>query len=336
MIRVTRSFFFVGIVAALFLLPLSAQVTTGTVTGRVVDSSGGVIPGAHVVLISEDRGTRSSPVNTNGSGDYVIADVTADTYTVEVTAPAFKITRETGIVVTGGDHVGVPLITLQVGASTETVSVTAEVALVQTQSGERSYAILASDIESLPINHSTFSSVVAFAPGVNGTARLGSPQDENNIQLDGVTDMDTGNNGQALQMNIESIGEVKVITQGFQAEYGRASGLQVTAVTKSGTNSLHGAGYGIFTNDAWNSRTWVVQKNGSVPTFTNAKVYGYTIGGPVVIPRFITGKINCTSSMRTSTGRLLVPLAPARSRCACRRNSSATATFPRASTITAS
>ncbi len=64
--------------------------------------------------------------------------------------------------------------------------------------------------------------------------------------MDGVSAMDTGNNGQMLSLNIESIGEVKVITQGYQAEYGRSSGLQITAVTKSGTNSLHGSGYGIL------------------------------------------------------------------------------------------
>src|ERR1035437_10200666 len=90
-IRITRSIF-VGLVAALFLLPLAAlaQVTTGNVTGRVIDSSGGVIPGAHVALISEAHGNRSTPVNTNSSGDYTFVDVTADRYTIEVTAPAFK------------------------------------------------------------------------------------------------------------------------------------------------------------------------------------------------------------------------------------------------------
>ena len=69
---------------------------------------------------------------------------------------------------------------------------------------------------------------VAFTPGVNGTTRLGSPQDQNNIMMNGISAMDTGNNGQMLNLNIESIGEVKVITQGYQAEYGRSSGLQIT------------------------------------------------------------------------------------------------------------
>ena len=276
--------------AALFVLPALAQVTTGNLTGRVLDSSGGVIPNAHVVLISEEHGTRSATVNTNGSGDYVFPNITADTYTVEVTAPAFKTSLVKGILVTGGDRVGVPPITLQVGGTTETVSVTAEATLVQTQSGERSYAIETQQIDNLPIDHSNFMATVAFAPGVNGTTRLGSPNDENNIMMNGISAMDTGNNGQMLNLNIESIGEVKVITQGYQAEYGRASGLQVTAVTKSGTNSLHGSGYGVFKNSDWNSRSWANQKNGTPQAYSYSSIYGYSVGGPVVIPKVYDGR----------------------------------------------
>src|ERR1035441_912567 len=99
MIRVTRSIFSVGLGVILFLLALSApaQVTTGNVTGRVVDSSGSVIPGAHVALISEVHGNRSATITANGSGDYVFPDITPDTYTVEVTAPSFKTSLVIGI-----------------------------------------------------------------------------------------------------------------------------------------------------------------------------------------------------------------------------------------------
>ena len=198
---------------ALFLLPPSAlaQITTGAVTGRVVDSTGGVVPGAHVILISESRGTNSAPVVTNESGDYVFPNVTPDTYTVEVAAPSFKTLRRAGIVVTGGDRVGVPPLTLEVGGTAETVSVTAEAALVQTQSGERSFAIETNQIESLPVARGNFTSLVAFVPGVNGAdgtsaggTRLGGAS-QNNIMMDGISAMDTGNNGQMINLNIESI-----------------------------------------------------------------------------------------------------------------------------------
>ena len=107
------------LVVALLLLPSSApaQITTGTVTGRVIDATGGVIPGASVILISETQGTKRAPVSTNATGDYVFPNVTADTYTVEVTSAGFKTTRRTGVVVTGGDRVGVPALTLEVGTT---------------------------------------------------------------------------------------------------------------------------------------------------------------------------------------------------------------------------
>src|SRR5215469_17401488 len=129
-----------AVVMGIALLTSSAmsQVTTGTVTGRVIDSTGGIVPNARVVLISEARGTRSVAVVTNESGDYVFPDVTADTYTIEVTAPSFKTLRRAGILVTGGDRVGVPTLTLDVGATVETGNGTADSAMVQTQRGERS------------------------------------------------------------------------------------------------------------------------------------------------------------------------------------------------------
>ncbi|MGO9256668.1 MAG: carboxypeptidase regulatory-like domain-containing protein [Bryobacteraceae bacterium] len=286
-----------GVVAALFLLaPLAlAQVTTGTVTGRVVDSSGGVIPGVNVTLISEVHGNKSAPVSTNREGDYVFPDITADTYTVEVRAQSFKTERVTGILVTGGDRVGVPPITLVVGATTESVTVTGEAALVQTQSGEHSGVIEEVAIESLPIGHSNFANAIVFAPGVTLNSsgyygRIGDLNNENNIQMNGVSAMDTGNNGQMLSLNIESIGEVKVLTSGFQAEYGRASGIQITAVSKSGTNGFHGSLYGAWTSSNWNSRTWANQKNGTKQAYSYTDTYGFTVGGPVYIPHVFNGK----------------------------------------------
>ena len=80
--------------------------------------------------------------------------------------------------------------------------------------------------------------------------------------MDGVSTMDTGNNGQMLQMNVEAIAEVKVLTSGYQAEYGRSSGLQITAVTKSGTNRFHGSVYDVERNSDWNANSWANEKNG--------------------------------------------------------------------------
>src|SRR5437867_3285940 len=269
--------------------PAWAQITTGTVSGTIKDSQGGVIPGATVVLVSETRGTKSAPAFTNESGDYVFPNVTPDTYTVEVTMDGFKTVKRAGIAVSGADRVGVPPLTLEPGALAESVTVVAESPLVQTQSGERSFAVTSTQIENLPITRTNFTSVMVFAPGVvaggasAGATRLGGAG-QNNIMMDGISAMDTGNNGQMLNMNIESIGEVKILTQGYQAEYGRSSGLQITAVTKSGSNRFRGSGYDIQTNSDWDENSWVNAKNGDPKPKTSTKTLGYTIGGPVGKP----------------------------------------------------
>ena len=270
-------------------LPASAQITTGTVAGTVKDVQGGVVPGATVVLISETKGTKSAPTVTNSTGDYVFPNIAADTYSVEVSMEGFKTLSRKNIKVSGGDRVTVPNVTIEVGGAAETVNVQAESPMIQAQSGERSYAVATEQIEKLPINHTNFTSVVSLTPGVvNGgnsaaATRLGGAG-QNNIMMDGISAMDTGNNGQMLNMNVESIAEVKVLTQGYQAEYGRSSGLQITAVTKSGTNRFRGSAYDIQGNSDWNTNNYANLKNGDKKVEGTAKTLGYSIGGPVGKP----------------------------------------------------
>ena len=141
-VRSTRSVVCACLVALLFsAASATAQITTGTVLGTVKDSTGGVVPGATVVLISESRGTKSVPSVTNATGDYVFPNVTADTYTVEVTMDGFRTVKRPGIKASGGDRVTVPALTLEPGGAEETVNVTSEAPLIQASSGERSFAI---------------------------------------------------------------------------------------------------------------------------------------------------------------------------------------------------
>src|SRR5262245_19991817 len=96
--------------------------------------------------------------------------------------------------------------------------------------------------------------------------------------------MDAGNNGQLLQMNVESIAEVKVLTSSYQAEYGRSSGLQITAVTKSGTNRFHGSLYDVERNSDWNSNSRTNVLNGDAKPVLRQRDWGYSIGGPIGKP----------------------------------------------------
>ena len=150
-----------------------AQITTGTVFGTVRDAQGGAIPGATVILISEGRSTRSAPAVTNTAGEFSLPNVTADTYTVEVTMDGFKTAARKGVPVSGGDRVAVPPIILEVGGRAEVVNVVAELALIQAQSGERSAVVEPAQIQNLPISGRNFTSVLANIPGITGTTRLG-------------------------------------------------------------------------------------------------------------------------------------------------------------------
>ena len=265
-------------------VPVSAQITTGTVSGSVKDSQGGVVPGATIVLISESRGTKSVPAVTNETGDYVLPNITPDTYTIEISMPGFKTLKRTGVSVSGGDRVAVGSLVIEVGGATETVDVTAEAPLIQASSGERSFTVATSSVENLPLSTRNFASLTQLTPGVTGTTtRLGGGG-QNNIMMDGVSTMDTGNNGQMLQMNVEAIAEVKVLTSGYQAEYGRSSGLQITAVTKSGTNRIHGSLYDVERDSDWNENSWVNSKNGLPKTIQKERDWGYSISGPVGKP----------------------------------------------------
>ena len=115
----------IGAVAIAVLLTLaaaaSAQITTGSIAGTVKDAQGGVIPGATVVLISEVRGTRSTPAVTNATGDFVFPNVTVDTYTIEVTMPSFRTLKRTGVPVSAGSRVTVGTLMMEVGGAAETV-----------------------------------------------------------------------------------------------------------------------------------------------------------------------------------------------------------------------
>ena len=267
--------------------PVAAQVTTGTVVGTIKDVQEGVLPGATVVLISESRGTRMTPAVTNAQGDFVVPNIAPDTYIVEVTMEGFKTLQQGGIAVSAGDRIPLPALTLEVGGTSETVTVTADAALIQAQSGERSFTIATDLVQNLPINNrgnnTGFIALAALAPGVDGTSRLGGGG-QNNAMMDGVSTMDTGNNAPILFLNTEAIAEVKVLTSGYQAEYGRSSGLQITAVTKSGTNRFHGSLYDVLRNSDWNTIGWEQRLNGDPKTVNKESDWGYTLGGPIGRP----------------------------------------------------
>jgi hypothetical protein len=268
--------------------PALAQVNTGTVLGTVKDAQGGVIPGATVTLISEARGTRSAPVVTSATGDFVFANVTADTYTIEVTLESFKTSQRSGIAVSPGSRIAVGTLVLEVGGAAETVVVKGEAPRVQSSSGERSFSVTTEEVTNLPIATRNFADLINLTPGVVNGNRAGDSAStgggSNNFMMDGVSTMEPGSNRLMIAVNVESIAEVKVLTSSYQAEYGRSSGLQVTAVTKSGSNRFRGSLYDVERDSDWysNSRTNIL--NGDPKTTLRERDWGFSIGGPAGKP----------------------------------------------------
>jgi hypothetical protein len=269
----------------------SAQLTSAQVYGTIHDAQGAAIPGATLVLVSESRGTKSAPVVTSQTGDFVFPTITPGTYTIEASMSGFKTVRRPGIQVSAGDRIAVPTIVLEVGGQTETVNVAAESPTIQAQSGERSFTITTEQVQNLPLQSRSFFNLALMAPGVVGRngatatniSRLGGGG-STNFQMDGIGITDTGSNTIQLQMNVDAIAEVKVMTGSFQAEYGRASGMQIAAVTKSGTNRFRGSVYDVTRNSDWNSNSWANRQNGNPKNVVKESDWGYTLGGPVGKP----------------------------------------------------
>ena len=281
---ILKNAFATVLVAGLLLwgAPAAAQVATGNVAGTVKDAQAGVIPGATVSLVSQTRGT-TTDTTTNANGDFVFVNVAQDTYTVKVTMDGFKSLERHDVPVSPGDRVALGTLSIELGSLSETVMVSGEAPLIQSRSGERSYVATTEAIQNLPVSSRNWTSMVAMAPGVSGTTRLGSGG-QNNYQLDGVTTNDTGSNGQMLSLNTDAIAEVKVVTQGYAAEYGRASGLQMSAITKSGSNQLRGSLFDIKRDSNWNANSWANVANGIAKAVSKQTDWGYTIGGPVGKP----------------------------------------------------
>ena len=211
--------------------PAAGQATTSTVAGTVKDAQGGVIPGATVTLISEGRGTTFNTVSSE-SGDFVVPNIPGDTYTVRVEMDGFKTSERKGVTVSPGERAAVGTIVIEVGALSETVTVTGAAPMIQAQTGDRSFVVSTESVESLPVANRNYAAYAQMVPGVvTSTNQTTGAQTvaradgaRTNYLLDGVATVDTGGNQQGLAINPDAIAEVRVISSAYQAEYGRTSG----------------------------------------------------------------------------------------------------------------
>lgn len=284
---------------AVFCLLLSgslvtAQQISGSISGVVKDTQQGSIPDAKVTLRNAEQGTMREAV-TSGDGAFTFTLVQPGTYSITVEVAGFKKFEQKDIKLFANDRVPLGDIVLAVGSQTETVSVEAQTAVVETSSAERSSVLTGNQVKDLAsIGRSVFDLTktmpgIVYTGGLGGIAANGNRANQNNFTLDGVTNVDTGSNGGTLATtNIDMIAEMKVITNSQPAELGRSSGAQIEVVTKSGTQSFHGTGYIFHRHDDLDANTWRNNIDGRARQLYRYNYAGFNVGGPAYIP----GKFN--------------------------------------------
>ena len=292
----------VGLVAVLvaaiaaMATPVAAQTTSASVQGTVVDAQKGVLPGVTVTLKSKTQSEVLTAV-TDGEGRFVFPIVRPDTYVLSATLEGFKTLEQTNLVVNANDKLSAGMLMLEVGALTESVQVSARSIELQSNSGERSFTMENSTLTNIANNGRMMFNFATLVPGalsqnagagtelgsVSGFTVNGQRPNSNNMTIDGVANIDTGDNGGNMATtNIDSVAEFKMLTNSYQAEYGRAVGGQLQVVTKSGTNAFHGSGYWYGRRPSWNANFWTNNRDG-LPTPKNTRDdRGYTIGGPIL------------------------------------------------------
>ena len=281
-------------IAIVMCTPLAAQTTSASVAGTVKDNQGAVIPGATVTLTSATQGTVVTTVS-DGQGTFFFAYVRPDTYALKVSLEGFQAAERPDIVVNANDKLTVPPIELKIGPLSETVTVSGGTPEIQLRSGERAFTLQSEAIQNIAVNGRSFFGLAFLVPGVVTTADAptqvsnisanGQRANSNNMTIDGVANIDTGDNGGNMaQTNLDAIAEFKVLTSSYQAEYGRAVGAQVQVVTKSGTQNFTGSGYWYGRRSNWNANSWWNNRAGTPLPQSSRNDSGFSIGGPVVVP----------------------------------------------------
>jgi hypothetical protein len=304
--RFKSSFFAIlalAVLAGFFTSRGFAQSDNSSLSGTVTDASGALLPKAKVTIHNNANGG-DRVVETNESGNFTAPDVQAGNYTIRVAATGFQSETLNNVNVDPsiGRHVDV---SLKPGESTSTVTVEAGVNNVQTESAAVGQLVTQEQVKSIQLNGRNpmylsqlepgvvrNASMAAFAFGLdNGINIGGSRSQESVITLDGAPMVRTRSNGTSVGVaDVDSTSQVQILTNSYQAEYGRSAGGQIRMVPKSGSTSWHGSAYEYFRNTALNANTWQ-RKLPTNPIAIQSKPqgfrynqFGWNLNGPATIP----------------------------------------------------
>jgi hypothetical protein len=283
---------------AVFCTAGLSQTISGSISGVVLDSTGASVGQAKVTATDLDRKS-SVTSTTDNAGHYAFPSLQPGHYTISIEAPGFKKFEATGLTLLGNENLTAPKVTLQLGAVTESIEVNAQGVQLQTDTAERSESLDSKQVTNIALNGRSYLPLVALVPGVTTAPSLptashggvgsitvnGGRSNQNNLTLDGVGDVDTGNNGDQLAtVSLDSVQEFRILTSNYQAQYGRSSGAQISVVTKSGTSQFHGSGYIWHRNDSLNANNWLNNRDGLPRSKFRFNDAGYTLGGPLFGP----------------------------------------------------
>ncbi|MBK5292547.1 MAG: carboxypeptidase regulatory-like domain-containing protein [Acidobacteriia bacterium] len=267
-----------------------AQQISGSISGTVKDNQQAVIAGARVILTNTAQAV-SREATTGSDGSFLFTPLQPATYRITVESAGFKKFEQTEIKIFASDRIALPNIVLELGAVSETVTVEAHAVALQTRSAERAGVLTGNQVVNLAVRSRNFLDLAATVPGVIYTGGLGgifangSRGNQNNLTVDGITNVDTGSNGGVLAtLNIDQIAEFKLITNSQPAEIGRSSGAAIQVVTRSGTRDFHGTGYIFHRHEGLNANNWRNNQENRARQLFRYNYFGYNIGGPVILP----------------------------------------------------
>ena len=288
---------------------LAQVVTTSTIVGSVTDPQGAMVAGAKVTLRNIGTGVEWK-ATTDGAGNYQFSYLIAGQYKVEVVKEGFAHTVSTAVALENGTTQRVN-IGLKMGQTTETVEVTTAASLVKTDDANVSEVIENKFVRDLPVegrNYLNFAQILPnFNSGTGDTSRLawglasattsggamqlnvGGTEYGVGYYIDGLDNNDNWTEGPVTNVNQDTIQEVKAEVSNYSAEYGRDVG-QISVTSKSGTNALHGSVYDTFQNAGINANDPYSNAQGIPRNAFHQNQYGFTVGGPVYIPRVFNGK----------------------------------------------
>jgi hypothetical protein len=286
---------------------LLAQSDRGTITGTVSDPAAAVVPGAQITVRNTETGITSQSVTTQ-TGNFTIPGLPAGSYDLTIEAAGFRKLVQQKVRVEVAQTVRVDA-ALQVGATTESITVDAQLPLLKTESAEQSINVTGDRINSLPLNFgggggSTgtirgWTKFIVLSPGVSGNdvdARVnGIPSRNFKIMIEGqdvTSSNDTRWTSTVSQASVEMIEEFSLQTSNFAAEFGQVAGGLFNFTTRSGTNSFHGSGYEYFQNEAMDAYR-PLSNVGSGPLVrprSRKHDFGFSAGGPVYIPKLYNGR----------------------------------------------